>query len=43
METDDRALLDDWMASWEDLIEFEVYPGDLFKRRSGEDQSSPLT
>jgi Protein of unknown function (DUF3303) len=26
METDDRALLDRWMASWEDLVDFEVYP-----------------
>jgi len=26
METDDRALLDRWMARWEDLVEFEVHP-----------------
>lgn len=26
METDDRALLDQWMASWQDLVDFEVYP-----------------
>ena len=26
METDDRALLDEWMAHWNDLMEFEVYP-----------------
>lgn len=26
METDDRALLDEWMANWNDLVEFEVYP-----------------
>jgi len=26
METDDRALLDEWMAHWNDLIEFEAYP-----------------
>ena len=26
METDDRALLDRWMANWSDLIDFEVYP-----------------
>jgi hypothetical protein len=25
-DTDDPALLDEWMASWEDLTEFEVYP-----------------
>jgi hypothetical protein len=24
METDDRALLDQWMSLWEDLVEFEV-------------------
>ena len=26
METDDRALLDAWMAAWDDLVDFEVYP-----------------
>ena len=26
METDDRALLDQWMANWSDLVEFEVHP-----------------
>jgi hypothetical protein len=26
METADRALLDQWMASWQDLVDFEVYP-----------------
>ena len=26
METADRKLLDDWMANWRDLVEFEVYP-----------------
>ena len=26
MKTDDRALLDQWMAEWEDLVEFEVIP-----------------
>lgn len=26
METDDPALLDQWMANWRDLVEFEVYP-----------------
>ena len=24
METDDPALLDEWMAKWRDLVEFEV-------------------
>ena len=26
METDNRALLDRWMANWSDLVEFEVHP-----------------
>ena len=26
METDDRALLEQWMAKWSDIVEFEVYP-----------------
>ena len=26
METDDRLLLDKWIANWSDLIDFEVYP-----------------
>jgi len=26
METEDRALLDEWMAAWSDLVEFEVHP-----------------
>jgi hypothetical protein len=26
METDDRALLEQWMEKWRDIIEFEVYP-----------------
>lgn len=26
METDDRALLDAWIANWSDLVEFEVIP-----------------
>jgi len=26
METDDRSLLDEWMANWSDIVEFEVYP-----------------
>jgi hypothetical protein len=26
METRDRALLDQWMANWSDLVEFEVHP-----------------
>ena len=26
METDDRALLDQWMANWQDVCDFEVHP-----------------
>ena len=26
METSHRRLLDEWMAKWSDIIEFEVYP-----------------
>lgn len=26
METDDRKLLDKWIANWHDIVEFEIYP-----------------
>ena len=26
METDDRALLEQWIANWSDLVDFEVIP-----------------
>ena len=26
METSDRALIDEWIANWCDLVSFEVYP-----------------
>ena len=26
MRCDDRALLDQWIASWSDIVEFEVIP-----------------
>jgi hypothetical protein len=26
METDDRKLLDAWMANWSDIVEFEIFP-----------------
>ena len=26
METDDRKLLDEWIANWQDIVEFEVFP-----------------
>jgi hypothetical protein len=26
METDDRNLLDQWVANWSDIVDFEVFP-----------------
>jgi len=26
MEAADRALLDDWMSHWSDLVDFEIHP-----------------
>jgi Protein of unknown function (DUF3303) len=26
METEDRALLDRWIANWSDIVDFEVHP-----------------
>jgi hypothetical protein len=26
MKTDDAALIDNWTASWSDIVDFEVYP-----------------
>jgi hypothetical protein len=26
MECEDRALLDEWLANWADIVEFEVHP-----------------
>lgn len=26
METHDRRLLDEWIANWSDLVDFEVHP-----------------
>jgi hypothetical protein len=26
METEERGLLDQWMANWSDLVDFEVFP-----------------
>ena len=26
METEERNLLDEWIAGWSDLVEFEVFP-----------------
>ena len=39
MECDDRALLQQWMDAWEDLVEFEVIPvitsGEAAEKMSG--------
>lgn len=26
METQDRSLIDEWIAKWSDIVSFEVYP-----------------
>ena len=26
VQTEDRALLDQWMANWSDIVDFEVWP-----------------
>lgn len=26
MQTEERALLDEWIANWNDIVDFEVYP-----------------
>lgn len=26
MESESRTLLDEWIANWEDLVDFEVFP-----------------
>ncbi len=26
MECDDRALLEQWLAAWQDIVEFEIHP-----------------
>ena len=26
METEDRVLLDEWIAHWRDIVDFDVYP-----------------
>ena len=26
METDNPALINDWIANWRDIVDFEVYP-----------------
>jgi hypothetical protein len=40
METHDRALLDEWMAKWRDLIDFEVHP--VVTSKEAADKIAPL-
>jgi Protein of unknown function (DUF3303) len=40
MVTEDRALLDQWIASWSDLTDFEVYP--VMTSQQAADKIAPL-
>ena len=40
METDDRRWLDEWMANWNDLIDFEVHP--VITSKQAMDKLAPL-
>ena len=40
METADRDLLDEWIARWSDIVEFEVYP--VLSSKKAADRISPL-
>lgn len=40
METEARALLDQWMASWSDLIDFEIHP--VVTSKEAADKVAPL-
>ncbi len=40
METDDPALLEEWMAKWSDLVEFELYP--VMPSREAVEKIEPL-
>ena len=40
METHDRALLDEWMANWKDIADFEVYP--VIPSQEAAERISPL-
>ena len=40
MQTDDRALLDAWIAAWDDLVDFEVYP--VLSSNEAAEQVAPL-
>ena len=40
METDDATLIDRWIASWDDLVEFEVVP--VITSREAAEKIAPL-
>lgn len=40
METDDPKLLDEWIAHWSDLVEFEVYP--VISSKEAAERVAPL-
>lgn len=39
METDDRDLLDRWIANWHDIVDFEVFP--VMTSREASERLSP--
>lgn len=39
METDDRDLLDQWIANWDDIVDFEVFP--VMTSREASERLSP--
>ena len=40
METQDRALLEEWMANWSDLVDFEVHP--VITSQAAAEKMAPL-
>jgi Protein of unknown function (DUF3303) len=40
METADRDLIDQWMANWNDLVDFEVHP--VITSKEAADRVMPL-
>jgi len=40
MQTDDRALLDQWMDNWRDIVDFEVYP--VITSKEAQEKIAPL-
>jgi hypothetical protein len=40
METHDPRLLDEWMAKWDDLVDFEAYP--VITSREAAARAAPL-